>query len=661
MQNALLKNNDLLSQLKNQLRENTPRVEGRIKGTDKTFGFLEAEDGKSYFIAPPHMKKVLPGDVVKGVVHSETDAKGNEKLSFEPEELLEAGLSTFIGRVHKQGNRLQVLPEMHGFNQPLPTKLAAGLDAANFAEGDWVKAELVQHALQGNKPQFLVSVNQLVAQSADAGAPWKVVLARHDLPAEQPVFAQEWQFTEPEGLVREDLTAENFFTLDSHSTQDMDDALAVTALPNGGWRLQVAIADPAAYIQPQSPADLEAQKRAFTLYLPALTVTMLPKEISDNLCSLVALEKRPAMVVSLELNAEGAVVGQPKFCAAWIESKAKLDYQEVATWLEQEAASAWQPETAELAASLQALAALAQARLAWRKDNAVIGQDFVDYQFILNADREVIDICLEERLVSHKMVEEAMLLANLSAAEFFSQQNLAAVYNHHTGFIAEKTEKLQELINTYLPEVSANLNAVDLNELQAYRQLREALSQQPSGWLDSRIRRLQNYAELGAEPAVHLSLGFPCYATWTSPLRRYGDLINLRILKAVLAQQEPSALEATLIEALAQARKLNRQAEREVKDWLYARFLAPQVGQRFEAEIFNINRGGLRVRLLANGASAFVPASSLHANKDELICDAENGWVLVQDKKVYHLTDKLEVELTEVKVDKASLVARPSA
>ena len=660
MQNALLKNNSLLSQLKSQLRETTPRIEGRIKGTDRGFGFLETEDGKSYFVPPPYMKKVMHGDVVKAVLHEETDNKGQLRENAEPEELIEVGLNRFIGRIQKVQGKLAVVPDHPSIKQAIRGKAVSGLDESTLAEGDWVVAFLKNHPLKTKNSGFSVDITQLIAKSDDHYAPWWVILARHDLPHEQPVIDEDWTLTDPEGLVRQDLTSDNFFTLDSESTLDMDDALAITPRAEGGWVLKVAIADPTAYVAEGSAADIEAKSRAFTLYLPARTVTMLPKALSDDLCSLVENQRRPALVATITLDASGAQIGTTEFSAAWIESKAKLDYLKVSDWLE--GTGDWQPSSPQIADTLKALEALAAARLAWRHDNALVFKDFPDYRFVLDAEGKVIDIVTEERRVGHKMVEEAMLLANVCAADFLAEKTGQGVYNVHQGFDSEKVGNALELIAeeglTYHDEA---FTAENLDTLLGFRHLRLALDNLESGWLDARLRRYQGFSLLSIVPGPHFGLGFKSYATWTSPIRKYGDILNHRLIKAVLAGETPHPLDENLPEQLTAARKINRQAEREVKDWLYARFLEEKVGERFEAEIFNINRGGMRARLISNGAAVFIPGSSIHAVKDEIICDADNAWIKIKDEVQYRVTDKIQVELTEVKVDQRSLIARLSA
>lgn len=660
MQNALLKNNSLLSQLKSQLRESTPRAEGRIKATEKGFGFLETDDGKSYFVPPPQMKKVLHGDRVRAVLHEETDKKGEKRETAEPEELLEAGLARFIGRIQKVQGKLAVVPDHPSINQPLKGKAVSGIDEAGLADDDWVVAVLKRHPLKPDDKGFFVDVTQVIAKSDDHYAPWWVVLARHDLPREQPVIEENWTLTDPDGLVRDDLTDIPFFTIDNESTLDMDDALAIQPRPEGGWQLQVAIADPSAYVAEGSAADIEAKTRAFTLYLPARTVTMLPKALSDELCSLQENQRRPALVATLALDASGSLIGPATFRSGWIQSRARLDYQQVSDWLEGQ--GNWQPANEQLAEDLRQLQALAAARLQWRHDNALVFRDQPDYRFVLDDAGQVVDILAEDRRVAHKMVEEAMLLANICAADFLAEHLGQGIYNVHQGFDPDKVANALKLIEEQgLNYHGEAFTAENLDTLAGFRHLRLALDDLPSGWLDTRLRKFQGFSLLSAVPGPHFGLGINQYATWTSPIRKYGDLINHRLIKSVLAGSTPHALDETLTEQLTAARRVNRIAERDVKDWLYARFLDSKKGECFDAEIIAINRGGLRARLLANGAVVFVPASSLHATKDELVCDGEQGQVLIQGEVHYRLTDAIQLELTEVQIDQRSLIARPAA
>ena len=232
----MLQNNSLLAQLKQQIRETTPRAEGVIKATEKGFGFLETDSGESYFVPPPAMKQVLHGDRVEAVIHENGDKK-----SVEPEKLIEAGLDRFVARVQKREGRLAVVADHPSIRNVLKARIKNSLDEDSIADGDWVVARLVRHPLKENDRGFFTQIDELVAKADNPAVPWRVTLARHALEQECPDAGSDWPLRD-EGLTREDLTAQPFFTIDGEKTRDMDDALHVVTRPEGGWQLSVAIA-----------------------------------------------------------------------------------------------------------------------------------------------------------------------------------------------------------------------------------------------------------------------------------------------------------------------------------------------------------------------------------------------------------------------------------
>ncbi len=214
-----------------------------------------------------------------------------------------------------------------------------------------------------------------------------------------------------------------------------------------------------------------------------------------------------------------------------------------------------------------------------------------------------------------------------------------------------------------LKENGIETEANALLELDGFCQLRRELDQQPTQFLDSRIRRFQTFAEIKPEPGPHFGLGFDAYATWTSPIRKYSDIINHRLLKAIIQQTEEEKPSEEVCLQLTDRRRANRMAERDVGDWLYARFLHPHAGtdKTFSAEIVDITRGGLRIRLVDNGAIAFVPGPFLHAVRDELQCSQETGSVLIKGEAVHRLNDIINVRIEEVRMEIRNIVARPVA
>ncbi|MEC4767896.1 exoribonuclease II [Halomonas sp. CUBES01] len=645
----MLQNNSVLASLKQQIRDTTPRAEGVIKATEKGFGFLETDDGESYFVPPPAMKQVLHGDRVEGVIHENGDKK-----SLEPEKLIEAGLDRFVARVQKREDRLAVVPDHPSIRNVLKARIKNTLDESTIADGDWVVARLVRHPLKQNDRGFFSQIDELVAKSDDPAVPWRVTLARHALEQASPNAGDDWPLHD-EGLVREDLTAQPFFTIDGEKTRDMDDALHVTPRAEGGWQLSVAIADPTAYVEEGHAADLEARTRAFTVYLPGQNVTMLPEKLSDELCSLWEDQERPALACTLDINADGSL-GNYRFFAATVKSHAKLAYDHVSDWIDGQ--GDWAPAD-NIAEQLTALRDLTEARTAWRNEHALVFKDRPDYVFDLDDAGNVLGIRTEDRRIANRMIEESMIAANACCADFLAQHIGHGIFNVHRAFEPEKAEAAQE----FLAGQEIDVDQQALTELAHYKDLKRALESRDDAWLDARLRRFQGFTSMSAQPGPHFGLGLAAYATWTSPIRKYGDMVNHRLIKRVLkGEQAPAEASQQLTEQLTERRRLNRMAERDVKDWLYVRYLTPaaQNQDTFDAEIMAINRGGMRVRLLENGATAFVPAPLMHSDRSKVVIDDKEGRIQIEGEERYKLGDSLRVALTEAREETRSLVARPA-
>nr|WP_298412792.1 exoribonuclease II [uncultured Halomonas sp.] len=645
----MLQNNALLAQLKQQIRETTPRVEGVIKGTDRGFGFLETDNGESYFVPPPAMKQVLHGDRVEAVLKEEGDKK-----SVEPEKLIEAGLDRFIARVQKRDGRLAVIPDHPSINNVLKARIKRSLDEDSIEDGDWVVARLVRHPLKPDDRAFFSQIDELIAKHDDPAVPWRVTLARHALEQASPQSNEDWVLAD-EGLERKDLTDTPFFTIDGENTRDMDDALYIESRSSGGWRLSVAIADPTAYVAEGHAVDLEAQTRAFTVYLPGQNVTMLPEVLADDLCSLKEGQERPVLVCEVNVSADGSL-GDYRFFAATMRSHARLVYDKVSDWLENQ--GDWAPEKT-IGNQLQALAAMTEARTGWRTQHALVFKDRPDYVFDLDAAGNVLDVRIEERRIANRMIEESMIAANACCADLLADKVGHGIFNVHRAFEPEKADAALEFLTAQQIEVAREA----LLELPRYRELKRALEERNDAWLDARLRRFQGFTSMAARPGPHFGLGLSAYATWTSPIRKYGDMVNHRLIKRVLKNERaPAEASELLTERLTERRKLNRMAERDVKDWLYVRYLTPaaKAQQPFEAEVININRGGMRVRLAANGATAFVPAPLMHSDRDKVAIDDKEGRIHIEGEEHFKLGDDVQVILTEAREDTRSLVARPA-
>ncbi|WGE76109.1 exoribonuclease II [Actinobacillus equuli] len=654
----MFQDNPLLAQLKQQIEANKEYVEGTVKASDKAFGFLEC-DKKSYFIPPMEMKKVMHGDKVKAVVKREGD-----KEQVEIDSLLEPMLDRFIAQVRfNKDNKLQLIVDHPSIKNIIPANTHKKV-SETLENGDWVVAQLKTHPLRDDRFLF-AQVTQFICKADDNFAPWWVTLARHEQPRE-PV-ANEKSYELHDELDREDLTSLYFTTIDSPSTQDMDDALYIEPIKQGdeqtGWRLVVAIADPTAYIPENSNIEKAARQRCFTNYLPGFNIPMLPRELSDDLCSLVPNEKRPALVGYIETDLAGNIIGDTRFVSAWVESKAKLAYDNVSDYLEQ-VENAWQPESAETKQQIDWLHQFTLARIEWRRNNALLFKESGDYSFELNEDGSVRDIHVEYRRIANQMIEESMIIANICCAKFLADNAKTGVFNTHAGFDPKNLELAQKfLLDTLATDENRDaLTALyapeKLATLEGYCEMRRSIDEFPEKFLELRLRRYLTFAEFKSEVAPHLGLGISHYATWTSPIRKYGDMVNHRLIKQVLLGKQAKAVEESILVRLQEARRQNRLVERDIADWLYARYLFPMVEQavEFDCEIADVSRGGVRAKVIANGAQIFVPFSTIHDKKEEMEFRPEEIALYIKGEKAYQIGQAVKVKLTEVRLETRSIV-----
>ncbi|MGF1697850.1 exoribonuclease II [Vibrio lamellibrachiae] len=650
----MLQDNPLLAQLKQQIQENLPKKEGTIKSTDKGYGFLEVDNKTRFFIPPPYMKKCLHGDKVVAIIRTE-----KEKEVAEPQELVEQGLTRFIGRVKLYKGKLNVTPDHPQLKkQSFKAKVKKGLNPEHFAEGDWVVAHLIRHPLAGENG-FFVEISKKITDADDKIAPWWVTLAKNDLPNSEPAGIENWELKDDADLERIDMTHVPFVTIDGASTKDMDDALFAKKKENGDFELTIAIADPTAYITPDDEMDKVARERGFTIYMPGRNIPMLPRDLADELCSLIENEQRPALCCTVTVNKDGVIGEDIKFYAANIKSHARLVYDHVSDWLETGHSDAWQPSD-EIATIVRDLFEFSQARANWRATNAVVFPDRPDYRFELSETNDVVAIHADLRRSANRLVEESMITANICAGKTLQASFNTGVFNTHAGFKPEKVADVVKLVN---PEGDLPYSIESVETLEGFAALRRWLAEQDTSYLDNRIRKSQAYSEMGNQPLPHYAMGLDIYATWTSPIRKYGDMINHRMLKAHVLGKEPvQTPDETVGEEMALHRKYHKMAERNVADWLYARTLIdePKKETKFIGEIFDINRAGMRIRLLENGAAAFIPGSLIVDNKDRIECNSENGTLSVDKNLVYRLGDTLEVVLAEVNLENRNIVARPT-
>lgn len=645
----MLFNDPALSALKQQFVKEKIKKEGVVKGTDRGFGFLEA-DRESYFISPDDMRNVMHGDRIQAYI--ESDDQGRQRAK--PIKLIDNFLKRFIARTVLSQGKLSVLPDHPNIHFRIPAKDLRQDKNLPLTSSDWVVCNLTAHALKNGR--FEAEITERICAKDDPQTPWIVSLRRYDLPLCEPAD-REFKFLES-NLPRIDLTEIPFITIDSAHTEDMDDALFIEKTEKG-FKLKVAIADPTGYIDEQSDLDSYAAQRGFSIYLPGKDIPMLPRILSQDLCSLRENQPRPALVGSFFVSNDGAIdFSQSHFELATIKSHGKLIYNDVSDYLEHKENASFTPSS-EVEKVLLDLVDFTRVRDNYRATYAATFRNKPDYDFILNAEGALDHIEVNHRRIANQIVEESMITANVCAGQLLAEKLNCGIFNTHAGFDKKKIAELKELLDSeHCP-----YKEEDLETIAGYNSIRRFALSSENNYMDSRIRRLQEYSQITITPAPHFALGVENYATWTSPIRKYGDMINHRLLKSIaVGTTHPKLPDDNTLFMMNTARRTNRMAERDVRDWLYVDYLEPEIEKHtiFQGEVFDISRGGMRVTLDDNGAMIFVPFSFMSPDKESLTLDGERGVALKGTETVLKLGDPIKVKIITVDKENRSVTGAPA-
>jgi exoribonuclease-2 len=640
-------NNDVLqqlSQLKSALRTSKDIAQGSVRTTTKRFGFVKLEDGREAFIDPEQMQRLLPDDRIQ--VEILTNAK--DQLEARLEKLIHSPLRSFVGRYVIKGNGHFVEPDLPLFNRWL---FIPPQDRKNCQEGDLIQCEISRHPFHSEGKCQARIVTRL-GRSDDPGIESRYVAAKYQLPTDWDQAAiEQAQAINSLALENEhdleDLTHLPFITIDAENTRDMDDALYISEHETG-WELITAIADPTRHIAFDSPLERCARQRAHTVYLLGQSLSMLPVELAHDTYSLVAEKVRPALVCRIHIAIDGTI-GDFRFSEAKICSRHKLSYQGVQDFLSGDSAALTVPE--EIQSMLLTLARCAGVRGKNRAQHALVMEERPDYYFILNDQKKIERIEKRTRNMAHRLVEEAMLATNICAGNFFEQHPGYGIFSSHIGFRRERLDDAVALIKEDKPDYSIG----DLTQLEDFqrllRTLRLNLDQDSHNFaLQAVLQRMLQAGALSTDTQAHFGLGFPTYATITSPIRRYHDLFNHYAIKRILRGDPPQPVEAPLLEQLQEQLTVGRSACRQLELWLCCQYVAQHIGSVHRGTITQVNASGLGVRLEDIGVDGF----ALLADREAGIKPAFDSrrLTLSLDGQRYHLDQTIYVIVNAVDLTK---------
>jgi ribonuclease R len=632
-------------------------VAGRLTCNPSGFGFVVPEGRKpgqsDVYVSAVNLKEALHGDRV--VVRVErTTPKGPEGRIIR---VLERAQNRIVGRYEADGR-------FGGHVVPFDKRVLHELlvpagDEAGAEPGQMVNAEITRPPTATRNP--IGRVVQVLGRLEDPGVDMKVVMAKYDLPDAFPPEVEAEAARVPAQVRPEDVTGRTDFrpwatvTVDPETARDHDDAISLDRMPNGHWLLAVHIADVAHYVPEGSALDQEAYLRGTSVYFPDRVVPMLPHALSSSICSLVEGQDRLTQTVVLELDAKGKV-RRAEFHDGVIRSAARMTYSQAQGIVDGD--GELRRRFASLVPLFERMDELAKLMRKRRYERGSLDFDLPEPRLVLDAAGQMTGIVASARLDSMRVIEEFMLAANEAVAEKLSRAGAGALYRIHEAPDPERVEEFCELVASFGYRVPTHLEEIRPEDFQiVLRQIQDKPEEKLVSYLLLRTMKLARYHE---ENLGHFGLATEMYAHFTSPIRRYPDLVVHRALRR-LRQGGHAQRETALAQALPEMgrhlsdmeRRAN-EAERELVEWKKVRFMADKLGDVFAGYVTGVQSFGLFVELVDVYVQGLVHVSSM---TDDYYSFDEKAHTLKGDstRKVYRLGDKVEVQVVRVDLERRQI------
>ena len=561
-------------------------IKCKVVGHRDGYGFavpLEGE-GEDLFLPEREMHKVLHGDHVM-VRAGGTDKRGRTEGNIV--EVLERAVNRVVGRIYHERGVWFVVAEDRRINQDI---LIEGGGEANAKHGQVVMVEILQQP--DSHRQSIGRVLEVLGAYADPGMEIEIALRKHDLPhvfnpaAEAQAKSTPSKVRKMDHKGRVDLRDLPLVTIDGETARDFDDA--VYAERDGkGFRLVVAIADVSHYVEPGDALDLDAYERGTSVYFPRRVIPMLPEALSNGICSLNPDVERLCMVCDMQVTAKGQVKSY-RFYPAVMCSKARLTYNQVWDWLSN-------GSNHELMPQLHTLYDLFKTLLAARAKRGAIDFDTTETQMVFNESGKIDRIVPVVRNDAHRLIEECMLAANVCAADYIQENKHKCLFRVHEGPTTDRLENL----HTYLKLAGLTLGGGDKPTTKDYATLADQIRARPDALVvQTMLLRSMQQAVYTPDNLGHFGLAYEAYTHFTSPIRRYPDLLVHRTIKAILKGEVYQAGKwSQLGEHCSMAERRADDASRDVESWLKTYYMRDKIGEIFCGKINAVTSFGVFVLL----------------------------------------------------------------
>ena len=575
-------------------------VIGRVQAHRDGYGFLIPEDSSlpDIFLSKGEVQDLMHRDrVALHLVKKERGRRKGPRIV----EVLERANRRVVGR-YEEGNKCDwVIPDEQRLVQPvrIPKKDSGGAKSHTI-----VLAEITHYPTSKEGPEGRIL--KVLGEPDDPRLDSEIVIHKYDLPDAFPVPVLKEAAAIPPAVpadgvaARKDLRNVNFFTIDGETARDFDDAVAVSRGPNGHLKLWVSIADVGHYVKEGSALDEEAFRRGTSVYFPERALPMLPHSLSNGICSLNPEEDRLCLTAEMEFNEQGMIAGSDFFPSV-IHSHARLTYTLVKEMLQQSnpAAIARYPAVFQ---DLQTMADLCQRLRFRRKERGSIDFDLPEPEVILDVQGQIEEIVKAERHIGHQIIEEFMLAANEAVASFLDENEVPCLHRVHEAPEGKKIEEFKEFVE-HLGYVFPLKGKIQPKIFQRFLgQVRGKPEEKSVNYLLLRSMKQARYSE---ESLGHFALATAHYLHFTSPIRRYPDLVVHRILKELLSHGEMSEKRIQrwekklpeIAEHASQRERVAMEAEREIVDRKKVQFMRDKLGQEFNGYISGVLPFGIFVEL----------------------------------------------------------------
>lgn len=615
-------------------------LQGRIKRHPDGFGFFipEQSEHPDVYIPKQSMAGAMTNDQVMIEVFPE---RGSDRFRGDITKILKRGTKSIVGSLQMNGPQAFIRDEGKGWGTDLQLDTR---DLMNAKKGELVSVEIISYPGEANG--FRGRIVEVIGDALDPLTDVKRVLFQNSIPQEFPaaVIQEAESFSEhvsPKDMQgRKDLRHLNFITIDGATAKDFDDAIYVEANPQG-FLLYVAIADVSHYVREGTAIDQEAYTRGTSVYFPNFVVPMLPEILSNGLCSLNPHLPRLSLVAEMQMDFTGEMISS-KFYEAVIESKARVTYGEAQEVID----GAHIEKLTHVEKEILRASDLAKILMAKRYKDGSLDLEIPETQIVLDSAGIPTDFIRSSRLFAHRLIEEMMLAANVAVAKFISAQEIPGIYRIHE----PPNEDAITMLENYMHNFGSR---IDLNQGKLQKRLTKAL-QEFSGKPEAEILnilalRSMSQAKYSANNLGHFGLGFEFYTHFTSPIRRYPDLIVHRLIKSQI--MDNSAYEEideddlqTAASMLSATEQRSVKAERQFQAIKKARFMQKYLGEEFDGIISSVTKFGVFVLLRQFEVDGLIRMENL--SKEKLEFD-EDTLTLVGSRsgKRFALGDQIKIQV----------------